>query len=830
MAVSATFVADFNSFLSQAKAAEASLENLATAAGLTEKKVDKVAHSFSGESIIANATKVTMAVEGIGGASKLTDSEMARVNRTVSEALEKMAKLGIEAPANMRELAAATATVPPAMGAATTATSLLKTALASLAVYLGPAAILGAVVGLAKGALDMGDELVKASDKTGITTDALQQLAYVADQSGNTLDEMTSAISQMQNRLAEGDKSAVAALDKLNINLGDLRDMRPEEQFYAISSAVGDITDPMTRTQLAMDLFGKSGAAILPTLRADIRGLADEAPRMSDAAVKGLDQFGDMISKVWLWLKTIVGETLGYIFEGFNILYDRMSRGFRAMGAAIEGDFRGALDTLTGLSDVTLPKVATATTTTATEMQKASIGVNALTRSTSENAVEQLRIKTFIDQTNKTVEQHVKVVEKAEDAQKKWLASVKNLNTVFVPLKSAIDDVGESLHDLPSQSLADAARESAAAAAEMKKFQMETGATVPVVQALGAGLEDTGQKTSKFAGLLAGLPQAIVSAIQGGGSVIGAAGATLGTNLVAKFSEKYGPAIKSALPFGIGEAVVALLPTLGALFGPVAEKIAGFFKSIFSGPSQDELRGRQAVADFEKQLASLLNQTQLNEAGNESWKKTVIAIRDAYIAAGLSEQEALRDAERLWQSSKDGGAASQKVIDEITAKMKGLGDQTQTTTDASASGFDGVKAAADNVAAAVGGVFGQVEGINKALDRLDRDISTTVTVRHIDTYESIDYGTRSAEGDQGFANGTMGRFGRWFANFGAGTRTVLHGNEAVIRPDQAAAFAADMGGDVAGEIAALRSDMQAVIPRAISRAVRDALQLSGAMA
>jgi hypothetical protein len=127
-------------------------------------------------------------------------------------------------------------------------------------------------------------------------------------------------------------------------------------------------------------------------------------------------------------------------------------------------------------------------------------------------------------------------------------------------------------------------------------------------------------------------------------------------------------------------------------------------------------------------------------------------------------------------------------------------------------------------------VFGQVEGINKALDRLDRDISATVTVRHIDTYESIDYGTRSAESDQGFAMGTMGRFGRWFANFGAGTRTVLHGNEAVIRPDQAAAFAADMGGDVAGEIAALRSDMQAVIPRAISRAVRDALQLSGAMA
>ena len=79
----------------------------------------------------------------------------------------------------------------------------------------------------------------------------------------------------------------------------------------------------------------------------------------------------------------------------------------------------------------------------------------------------------------------------------------------------------------------------------------------------------------------------------------------------------------------------------------------------------------------------------------------------------------------------------------------------------------------------------------------------------------------------------MGKFGRWFANFGAGTKTTLHGNEAVVRADQAAAFASDMGGDgggMASEIAGLRADINSLLPRAIGRAVRDAMQMSGAMA
>ena len=90
MPVTAKFDADFKNFMKAAESAEGALDKLASAAGVTERSVDRAAKAFSGENLIASAIKATEGVNAIGGAAKLTESEMARVNRTVTEAIEKM--------------------------------------------------------------------------------------------------------------------------------------------------------------------------------------------------------------------------------------------------------------------------------------------------------------------------------------------------------------------------------------------------------------------------------------------------------------------------------------------------------------------------------------------------------------------------------------------------------------------------------------------------------------------------------------------------------------------------------------------------------------------
>ena len=156
------------------------------------------------------------------------------------------------------------------------------------------------------------------------------------------------------------------------------------------------------------------------------------------------------------------------------------------------------------------------------------------------------------------------------------------------------------------------------------------------------------------------------------------------------------------------------------------------------------------------------------------------------------------------------------------------------------SEYEKINSAIETVLNAMNDLIGQISSLVSAIDAATRDRTMTVRAQYEDPGPPPGFGdpNRDSNGGGGsepeFATGTMGKFGRWFANFGSGTKAVLHGNEAVVRPDQAAAFAEDMGGGngmggavIASEISAMRSEMMSVLPRAIARSVRDALLVAG---
>jgi len=185
----------------------------------------------------------------------------------------------------------------------------------SLAATLGVAFSVGAVVNFGRELLTTADALVRIHDRTGLTISDVQRLSFVADQSGNSIDELTSAIGQMQNRLASGDKSAVQAVKELGINFQTLISASPAEQMGLIAEAIGKIPDPATRTAIAMDLFGKSGTAILPTLTSQFNELAAAAPLMEESTVRALDRAGDALSRFWLGIKVGGSEAIGKLID-----------------------------------------------------------------------------------------------------------------------------------------------------------------------------------------------------------------------------------------------------------------------------------------------------------------------------------------------------------------------------------------------------------------------------------------------------------------------------------------------------------------------------------
>ncbi|MFH1604767.1 MAG: hypothetical protein ABIH03_12760 [Pseudomonadota bacterium] len=135
MALQGKFIADFASFYDAVQQAEVSLRGFETGAGKVEKSLNRMVDSFSGRKIIQDATMMVEAVERVGGASKLTESEMRRVNATVGEAVAKYAALGQSAPANLVALADATKGVEAPTAALNTKMVALGAAIGTMAAH-----------------------------------------------------------------------------------------------------------------------------------------------------------------------------------------------------------------------------------------------------------------------------------------------------------------------------------------------------------------------------------------------------------------------------------------------------------------------------------------------------------------------------------------------------------------------------------------------------------------------------------------------------------------------------------------------------------------------
>jgi hypothetical protein len=313
--------------MAKAKAAQGSLDSMASAAGVTAGTVSKVGNAFSGERLIREASAAALAVQEIGGASKLTESEMARVNRTTGEALAKMKALGIEAPAEITKLNEATKSTK---GLFELLPGPIRTVGASLMTALGPIAIAGSVVAAGKKLLDLTGNLTDLSGKTGISTTALQKLGYVTEQAGVSLEDVSGAVTKMSKALVTGDKGAVAGLDALRLSTGDLLKMSPDAAFTTIGDAIAKIENPMERATIATKIFGKSGADLLPAFTGDLGKLADEAERsgaiLSEDTVRGGDSAGDAIGRLANAGMGLIGQVLGPLAPVIELVADLLGR------------------------------------------------------------------------------------------------------------------------------------------------------------------------------------------------------------------------------------------------------------------------------------------------------------------------------------------------------------------------------------------------------------------------------------------------------------------------------------------------------------------------
>lgn len=333
-AVTGKFLADFSSFYDAVSQANTSLKGMETNAATVEKRMNAVTNSFSGTKIVQDATIATQAVNNIGGATKLTASEAARLNAQVTEAIAKYKALGQTAPKELTDMAEATAKVQKETAKLPGTFGTITSSLSSMAGVMGIAFSAQAVVGFIGNVVDSAGKIADLSAKLGIGTDAVQGFTAAAELSGGTIDDVGNAIFKMNDNLSTGSKTTQQSLAALHLKLNDLRQMKPEDAFLAITDALETIKDPMERSRLEMDLFGKSGGALGAAIDAGFRQASNAANKMSEDTIAALDKAGDAWTKLKNSIVISTGTALGATLDFFDKILNKFDEGVAKARAA----------------------------------------------------------------------------------------------------------------------------------------------------------------------------------------------------------------------------------------------------------------------------------------------------------------------------------------------------------------------------------------------------------------------------------------------------------------------------------------------------------------
>lgn len=135
--------------------------------------------------------------------------------------------------------------------------------------------------------VDRMDDLGKNAQRLGMTTEALSGLEYAAEMSGVSVEELHASISRLNKAMGDGSP----AFDAMGISIkganGALKSS--DEVLAEVAEKFAGYRDGAEKSALAMEIFGKSGAGLVPLLNSGSEGLA----QMADEAAR----FGIVVGK-----------------------------------------------------------------------------------------------------------------------------------------------------------------------------------------------------------------------------------------------------------------------------------------------------------------------------------------------------------------------------------------------------------------------------------------------------------------------------------------------------------------------------------------------------
>jgi len=196
-----------------------------------------------------------------------------------------------------------------------------------------------AVSGLIQLAKEM-DHVVEAADKIGIDTKSFLYLDVIAQESAISIESVGKAIETMRTNIAKG-----KGFQQLGFTEEELKKLGSGKAFEAIAQKIAAIQDPMERTRIQMELFGKQGKDMDGVIRNLAGGYGAWADQVADPkAAEALARLGDAMEMLGRKVKKVaIGffGNIGIAIENLNKLDEELAKGndvgnFERFAAAFE--------------------------------------------------------------------------------------------------------------------------------------------------------------------------------------------------------------------------------------------------------------------------------------------------------------------------------------------------------------------------------------------------------------------------------------------------------------------------------------------------------------
>lgn len=192
---------------------------------------------------------------------------------------------------------------------------------------------------ITKDAIDYADQMRDLSIRTGIGTEKLSELAYAARSTGADIDTLAGGMKKLSKAAMEGldsNSKQGKLFSALGISKDDLKNF--DTLIPKIANAFQKMPDGVTKSAVAMELFGKSGVELTEFLNQGETGLQAFAERArelgivvsQDTATKA-DQFKDTLDDLVLAVKglglSLAAELLPTLIDVVSGFSDLISKG-----------------------------------------------------------------------------------------------------------------------------------------------------------------------------------------------------------------------------------------------------------------------------------------------------------------------------------------------------------------------------------------------------------------------------------------------------------------------------------------------------------------------